>query len=101
MIVPRVALTLAVYPAFMFLVNEKSLWSLLAVSALLNLLSTVSAATAVGRQSPKSSRTGCAARGMAVSYAISVCVFGGTTQFVIAWLIGATGDPLSPAYYVI
>jgi hypothetical protein len=30
-----------------------------------------------------------------------VAVFGGTTQFVIAWLIGTTGDPLSPAYYVI
>jgi hypothetical protein len=28
-------------------------------------------------------------------------VFGGTTQFVIAWLIGVTGDRLSPAYYVI
>jgi len=100
MIVPRVALTLAVYPAFLFLVNEKSLGSLLAVSALLNLLSTVSAATAlvaIAEIFPNRVRSS----GMAVSYAISVCVFGGTTQFVIAWLIGATGDPLSPAYYVI
>ena len=32
---------------------------------------------------------------------MSVSVFGGTTQFVIAWLIGTTGDRLSPAYYVI
>jgi hypothetical protein len=39
--------------------------------------------------------------GLAISYAFSVSAFGGTTQFVIAWLIGATGDPLSPAYYVI
>ena len=33
-------------------------------------------------------------------YAIAVAVFGGTTQLVIAWLIEATGDPLSPAWYV-
>jgi len=39
--------------------------------------------------------------GIAIAYAISVSVFGGTTQFVIAWLIGATGNPLSPAYYLI
>jgi hypothetical protein len=30
-----------------------------------------------------------------------VSLFGGSTQFIIAWLIGVTGDPLSPAYYVI
>jgi MFS family permease len=100
MIVPRVALMLIVYPAFLYLVHEKSLWSLLAVSALLNLLSTVSAATAlvaIAEVFPNPVRSS----GMAISYAISVSVFGGTTQFVIAWLIGATGDPLSPAYYVV
>jgi MFS family permease len=100
MIVPRVALTLIVYPAFVYLVHEKSLWSLLAVSALLNLLTAVSAATAlvaISETFPNRVR----GSGMAISYAISVSVFGGTTQFVIAWLIGSTGDPLSPAYYVI
>jgi hypothetical protein len=39
--------------------------------------------------------------GFAIAYAVSVSVFGGTTQYVIAWLIHRTGDPLSPAYYVI
>jgi MFS transporter, MHS family, proline/betaine transporter len=28
-------------------------------------------------------------------------VFGGTTQFVVAWLIHATGDSLAPAWYLI
>jgi len=28
-------------------------------------------------------------------------VFGGTTQFVVAWLIHATGNPLAPAWYLI
>jgi MFS family permease len=100
MILPRVALTLVVYPAFALLVSEKSLWSLVAVAALLNLLSTMSAAAATAaivETFPNAVRSS----GMAVSYSLSVSVFGGTTQFIIAWLIGVTRDPLSPAYYVI
>ncbi len=27
-------------------------------------------------------------------------IFGGTTRFVVTYLIGATGDPTSPAWYV-
>jgi hypothetical protein len=32
-------------------------------------------------------------------YAITVAVFGGTTQVVVAWLVHATGQPLAPALY--
>jgi len=28
-----------------------------------------------------------------------VTIFGGTTQFVVAWLIDWTGDPMVPAWY--
>src|SRR5437879_3575770 len=100
MIVSRVALVLVVYPAYVLLVNEKSLWALVSVSALLNLLSTLGAAAAlvaIAEIFPNQVRSA----GFAISYAVSVSVFGGSTQFVIAWLIGVTGDPLSPAYYVI
>jgi hypothetical protein len=38
---------------------------------------------------------------VAVVYAIASSVFGGTTQFVVAWLTGVTGDPLSPAWYML
>jgi len=38
--------------------------------------------------------------GMSIAYAIGVALFGGTTQFVITWLISVTGDPMSPAIYV-
>jgi hypothetical protein len=38
--------------------------------------------------------------GFALIYAVGVCVFGGSTQVVLTWLIGITGDPLSPAYYL-
>ncbi len=100
MIVPRVVLMLLIYPAFVFLVHEKTLWALLSVTALLQLLTVASAAAVLAAMTevfPNAVRSA----GTAISYAVSVSVFGGTTQFVIAWLIGTTGDPLSPAYYVI
>ena len=37
---------------------------------------------------------------LAVVYAMAISVFGGTTQFIIAWLVAATGDPLAPAWYM-
>jgi hypothetical protein len=38
--------------------------------------------------------------GVAVIYATAVSVFGGTTQFVVAWLDHATGNPLAIAWYL-
>jgi len=39
--------------------------------------------------------------GLALLYALGVMIFGGTTQFVVAWLIDWTKDPLMPAWYQI
>src|SRR5947209_3097404 len=38
--------------------------------------------------------------GVAFSYSVSVTIFGGFAPFVATWLISQTGDPLSPAYYL-
>ncbi|MGN3974179.1 MFS transporter [Tsuneonella sp. SYSU-LHT278] len=38
---------------------------------------------------------------LALVYAIAISVFGGSTQFVIAWLTDVTGDPMAPAWYVL
>jgi MFS family permease len=46
---------------------------------------------------PKSVRSS----GLAIMYALSVTIFGGTTQFVVAWLIDLTKNPLVPAWYQI
>lgn len=100
MIVPRILLVVAIYPAFLLLVTVSTPGVLVFVTALLTLLGIVSAAaaiTALTEVFPNQVRSS----GLAISYAIAVSVFGGTTQFVIAWLIGKTGDRLSPAYYVI
>ena len=37
--------------------------------------------------------------GLAILYAFGVMIFGGTTQFVVAWLIDVTKDPMVPAWY--
>ena len=39
--------------------------------------------------------------GVSIAYAISVTVFGGSTQLVIAWLIERLHDPMVPAWYQI
>jgi MFS family permease len=39
--------------------------------------------------------------GLAILYALGVTIFGGTTQFMVAWLIDWTKDPMVPAWYQI
>ncbi len=99
MVISRIAVILVIYPAFLFLATVKTTWALLSVQALLTVLGmgSVAALAALTEIFPNEVRSS----GLAICYAVSVSVFGGTTQFVIAWLIGTTGDPLSPAYYVI
>jgi MHS family proline/betaine transporter-like MFS transporter len=40
------------------------------------------------------------ASGLAIPYAVAVASFGGTAQFIVTWLIKATGDPMSAGWYV-
>jgi MHS family proline/betaine transporter-like MFS transporter len=37
---------------------------------------------------------------LSVSYGFSVAIFGGFAPFAAAWMINATGSPLSPAFLV-
>jgi MFS family permease len=39
------------------------------------------------------------ASGLAILYALATTIFGGTTQFVVAWLIDRTQNPMMPAWY--
>src|SRR5882757_1027216 len=79
MIASRIAAMLATYPAFLFLVSEKSVGALVFVTALLGLLvvvSSVASLVALTEIFPNEVRSS----GLALSYAVSVSVFGGTTQ---------------------
>jgi MHS family proline/betaine transporter-like MFS transporter len=39
--------------------------------------------------------------GYSIGYNFSVAIFGGSAPFLATWLISTTGNPLSPAFYVI
>ena len=100
MIGSRALMLLAIYPAFVFLIRSPDVWVLGSVAAVLALLTsagTAASMVALVEVFPAAVRSS----GMSITNAVSVSLFGGTTQFVNAWLIGTTGNKLSPAYYVI
>ncbi|MDF3839290.1 MFS transporter [Cupriavidus basilensis] len=99
MLWPRLIASLLAVPAFLWLTSAPSLGSLLAVTGLLTLLSSLSGAAliiGIPEMLPQRVR----ATGLSLTYAISVSLFGGTTQFIITWLIDRTGDSVMPAWYM-
>lgn len=100
MIVPRLLLVIISYPAYYYMVHAPSVWSIFAATGLISALSSICSSAgivAIPESFPRAVRSA----GLAISYAFSVSVFGGTTQLVITWLIKVTQDPLSPAYYLL
>jgi len=99
MLIPRIALAVVTWPAFWLVATQPSAGTLyLAVIALAGLtgISAAASLVAIPELLPRLVR----ATGLSIAYALGVSIFGGTTQFVISYLIGATGDPTSPAWYV-
>lgn len=99
MIIPRVLSALLAYPAFMFLIEQRSAAALLGVSALLAALNSISNAAALVTILEFLPR-GLRALGSSIAYAVGVALFGGSTQLVVTWLISASGDPAAPAWYI-
>jgi MHS family citrate/tricarballylate:H+ symporter-like MFS transporter len=90
--------TLAPVPAFWMIVHYPSPAMLYAMIALIGLASAWAAApmlVALTEGFPPHRRS----VSVASLYAVAISVFGGSAQFVVAWLIQRTGDPLMPAYY--
>jgi MFS family permease len=97
---PRVFFLLALWPTFYLMARDRDGATLLIGVAILSgtsALTTASVFAAISESLRKE------VRGLALGgvYAIAVAVFGGTTQPAITWLIHITGNPLSPAWYVI
>ncbi|MEW6643028.1 MAG: hypothetical protein AB1586_21165 [Pseudomonadota bacterium] len=38
---------------------------------------------------------------LAFTYALGITVFGGSSTYMVTWLVGVTGDPMASAYYVL
>ena len=95
----KLALTAVAYPAFVAINQHHTLAALLLMAGLMAALNALGGVVLVVIPEcfPKSVRSA----GLSIVYALAVTVFGGTTQFVVTWLIHATGDPLAPAWYLI
>ena len=99
MVAPWTFLLAAVVPAYWMMVKIPTLTTVLGATALLAIpvaTATTSVLVTVAESMPSRFRSGA----IGTLYAISATVFGGTTQFVITWLMEATGSPLAPAWYM-
>lgn len=88
-----------IYPAFLYLNASPTLGTLLVIVAALAILNATGGATVIitlAEIFPVEVR----ATGMSLVYALGVAIFGGFGQFIVTWLISATGSPIAPAYYV-
>jgi MFS family permease len=99
MIWPRIVLMIVIIPLFFWLAESKDPAVLLLVTAAITLLTSMTGAAslvAIPEMMPIALR----ATGVSLIYAIGATLFGGTTQFVITWLIDIFGA-VAPAYYVV
>jgi hypothetical protein len=99
MIWPRALILILAVPAFAWVVKAPSAASVYAVTFLLSALSSINAA-AVIVGIPEALPRAVRSAGLSIVYAVSVSVFGGSTNYTVNWLIAATGDRLAPAYYL-
>ncbi len=85
-------------PAFL-LIGHGAVWTTLLGLALVAFPATfyvANLASALPAQFPTASRYGA----MGIAYNFAVAIFGGTTPFIIAFLIDSTGNDMMPAYYL-
>jgi MFS transporter, MHS family, proline/betaine transporter len=99
MIPAAVAIVLLILPGFGFLLHHPDTGAL----ALFQVISAVLAALFIGPAPAAIAElfpTGVRSSGMGIAYNLSVTVFGGFAPLIATSLIARTGNPLSPAWYV-
>ncbi|MBD8622383.1 MFS transporter [Pseudomonas sp. CFBP 13727] len=90
---------LTVYPAFMLLSHENVLLCIVAI-ILLILPMAIGLAPSMAmllEAFPREQRV----TGMSIIYSVSVTLFGGFSPLLVTWLINVTGNPLTPALYLV
>ncbi len=98
MIVPGVLLLISILPCFWVIGHWKSLAALYGAVGVMTVFASVTSVpviVTITETLPPRIRSGA----VATIYAFAISIFGGSTQFVIKWLIDRTRDPLAPAYY--
>jgi MFS family permease len=98
MLIPGFVQLFTVLPAFWFISAFRTpfaFYAAIAVVTILQALSTPPVVTTLTEQLPKQVRSGV----VATVYAFAISIFGGSTQFMLTWLLALTGNPLIPAFY--
>jgi MFS transporter, MHS family, citrate/tricarballylate:H+ symporter len=98
MLLAGTLLFLTIFPAFRTISHYRNAVVLLGTTAVLSSFQSL-AATPMVIWLTESFPAPVRSSGVAVVYAFAIATFGGTTQYVVAWLIQATGNPLAPAWY--
>lgn len=99
LLMPWVALLLLTVPAYMFVAEVRTAWSLVAMTALLSTLlggTSTPALVLFTEALPAHIRAG----SIGLVYALAIAIFGGSAQIIEHQLIEATGDPIAPAWYM-
>ena len=99
MMIPFAAMLLMIMPAYWLVSRFPTPLALYALMGLLSVLFNIASTPiiiALTESLPKSIRSGA----VATVYAFAISIFGGSTQFIVSWLIGASGNnPMAPAWY--
>ncbi|MDQ0071157.1 MFS family permease [Variovorax boronicumulans] len=90
---------LAVYPAFWLINHYPSVPLVLCLSVLLTAIVNLGT-TPLFLMLLEMLPIGVRASGISVIYSVGVTVFGGSSQFIVTWLLATTGNPMSPAFYM-
>lgn len=98
MIVPAIIGLPMIIPAFWLVAHFPSRLTLYATMGALSIASNLSQTPiiiALTEILPPRIRAGA----VSTVYAVAISIFGGSTQFMETWILKATGDPMTPAYY--
>lgn len=99
MLWPWLALLILTLPSFYLLSQIRtpmSLWVATGVLGAIMSFSSGGSLVAITESLPKHSRAGI----LSLVYALSIATFGGSAQFVVAWLTDITKNDLAPAWYM-
>ncbi|WP_321894781.1 MFS transporter [Paraburkholderia heleia] len=90
----------AIVPAFWLMTRMPSVPLVLALSVMITAAANLGS-TPMLLMLMEMLPAGVRASGLSVIYSVGVTVFGGSSQFVVTWLLAKTGNPLSPAVYLV
>jgi MFS family permease len=99
MILPWMFLLVVILPGFAWVSEQRTTTALLLLTFALASASALSSPVAFAwltEALPPQTRAG----SLGLIYAFAISVFGGSTQYMAAWLTRATGSPLAPAWYM-